>query len=140
MAEVGVTSNLAEGRPRIQPDLCKFEVHFLHPCDGRVKTCYGCGKGIKYENATSFSPLDIIAVSRMHRTYFDVKGKKEKDAGIGNVYFHLRPDCIKKSVPDFDPSELQFPKYVIQKLCREHKRHVQISMKRDYTFVPMSDP
>ena len=73
----------------------------------------------------------------MQRVYFDAKERKEKDSGVRNVYFHLRPDCIRKKVRDFDAAELLFPRYVISKLCREHKRHIQIAMRCDYTFIPM---
>ena len=119
----------------MQPAPYTWEVHFLTLCHYNVKTCQGCKKPLKYANADDFSALDMIAVSHMEKTYFDAKEQKEKDGGIGNVYFHLSLDCIKKKVADFEPQELLFPGAIMTKLTLHYKRRIQAAMKYNFTFV-----
>ena len=116
----------------VQPAAYTVELRFLHNCHHLVKSCYGCNKDIRHPTADPFTPLDLIAVSCMQRTYYDAKEKKEKDGGISNVYFHLRLECIMKKISDFEPKELIVAK--AKPLALPHKRHVRAAMKHDYVF------
>ena len=65
--------------PSVQPSPYTVELHYLHSCHHKVKTCYGCHKDLRYADADAFSPLDLIAVSNVQRMYFDANEKKEKE-------------------------------------------------------------
>ena len=125
-------------KPTVQPAPYTWEVHFLSCCHYKVKTCFGCRKDIKHPNGDAFSALDLIAVSHMERTYFDKNEQVEKDSGIGNVYFHLSLDCIKKKVTDFQPKELMFPEGVGEKLTLQHKRRIQAAVEIQFHFCVIS--
>jgi len=78
--------------------------------------------------------MDLIAVTKMHRTYTDGTGAGEKDGGVGNAYFHLRMDCIKKRVPGFKPTELIFLDSVSSEFGLTHQRHIQTAMRYNFCF------
>jgi len=119
----------------VKPAPYTWELHFLTTYHYKTKTCTGCKKALKHLNADAFSALDLIVVTHMEKTYFDAKEQKEKDAGIGNVYFHLSLDCIRKKVADFEAKELIFPDSVVTKLTLQHKRRIKATMKYNFTFI-----
>ena len=51
---------------------------------------------------------------------------------LGNVYFHLRLDCIKKKVSDFQPKELIIASDMV--LTLQHKRHLRAAMNCDFVL------
>lgn len=78
------------------------------------------------------SPHDLIAMSRMSRTFRDNAGQ-QRTGKIQNVYFCLNKACLDKKVIRFQASQLILPPATKAKMTAVHVRHLQSTMKRPYS-------
>ena len=102
-----------------QPGNGSLQLHFLQYCPPAVRVCFGCFQTLKPDNRVPDPPYDLTIVSRMPRA-FTHPTSGEKVNKEGNVYFHVRLECIRAKQPIFIPTNVTVATWVAQQLTMEH--------------------
>lgn len=101
------------------PKLGEFIFYLLQFCPPMVRSCYGCSQPLKPGGFIASPPYDLVIVSRMNRG-FRATPQDEMMYKEGNVYFHLRHDCIRMKQPYFSPQITFVAGWLVQYLRQEH--------------------
>ena len=102
------------------PVLGTFELHLLQYCPRLVRVCFGCCQTLKPRHSVPNPPHDMTVVSRMQRI-FTLPNRGERVSREGNVYFHLRANCIRTKQPFFQPNMVVVPRWVANLLSTQHR-------------------
>ena len=96
-----------------------FTISLLHFCHQSVRVCFGCSQSLKPGGDIPNPPHDLTITSKMQRSFCDpVTG--EVKSRLGNVYFHLNLNCVRRKQPYFMVQVATIPSNVAQHLRPEH--------------------
>ena len=94
MSQTPVVVNSTSSRPD------GFTISLLQFCHPSVRVCFGCSQLLKPGGDIPNPPHDLTITSKIERSFCDpVTG--EARSRLGNVYFHLNLDCVKRKQPYF---------------------------------------
>ena len=114
--------------PRSQPPVTvnpasshseRFTISLLQFCHKSVRVCFGCSQSLKPGGNIPNPPHDLTITSKMQRSFTD-PATGEVKSRLGNDYFHLSLDCIRRKQPYFMAQIATIPSNVAQHLKGEH--------------------
>ena len=99
------------------PQVGQYIVSPLSLCDSRVKQCSGCHKHLDTDPAT------LVVVSKGLKDRFIPENRQYvPGTEIKNLYFHWDAGHVRLLDPNFQPSQLEVPAYVVPHLNDRHKQ------------------
>ena len=102
------------------------EPFFIKMLNGRIKVCAGCrGPHLKSaSNGLLSPPHDICLGHKESMSYTNPRNGQERSK-LGNVYYHINLDCIRKKHPMFSSTEIECPPDVLGMLTEAHYNFLQ---------------
>ena len=73
----------------------QFVVYLLQYCPQKISVCFGCRNTLKPGGFIGNSPMDLVIVSHMARSWVQDNQVFSKHA---NVYFHYQQQCVQKKL------------------------------------------
>ncbi len=100
-----------------------FFVKFLTK---QIKVCQGCRGGYQrsVDGSSLPAPYDIIVGHRDHQQFQDRVTGLTRFSKETCLHFHANPRCILLKYPTFNPTSLQIPPAVLERLCGIHKQYL----------------
>lgn len=98
-----------------------MEPFVVKKLNGRIKVCAGCkGQHLKGTNNELLAPpYDICLCHREPQVYTNPKTRLECSK-VGNVYYHVNLNCIRKKYPQFTAAQVECPPETRSLLANEH--------------------
>ena len=92
----------------------------------RIKVCAGC-KGQHFKNADNgllSPPHDICLGHKESLSFINPRTGKECSK-LGNAYYHINLDCIRKKHPSFTAAQVEYPREIQEMLTEIHYDFLQ---------------
>jgi len=104
----------------------RSEPFFIKMLNGRIKVCAGCkGPHLKSTGNKCLSPPhDICLGHKESMTYTNPRNGQECSK-LGNVYYHINLECIRRKHPTFSSSEIVCSPDVLKTLTDLHFHFLQ---------------
>ena len=102
------------------------EPFILKRLNGRIKVCAGCkGPHLKSTyNGLLFPPFDICLGHKETLSYTNPKNRQECSK-LGNAYYHINLECIKKKHPSFTAAQIKCPSDMRTSLSEAHHKFLR---------------
>ena len=97
-----------------------FEVKFL---TASIKVCAGCRKGYQSRpdgKGLPSPPYNLCLVRKEQHLFYNVVSGRQQLSSMRNVHYHANLACPKARCQNFDPSQVQIPKEIKEKLLPVH--------------------